>query len=269
MVSDKLNSGVLMLGSLLWDNTKGRKAWREHYFGENFYPNIIDVKVPIRYGRFSQIRGCPTMVLSSEYWKEEKYGTAKFVPFKNQEFQFSELICAARDLSSAEGSSSREFIKGGTTKWCILTCWLNYNMENKESFVDKWSERYFPTLTNELIESFKMNSEDESLINERGCLKMDWPELLTTYDVVLATQTKPRKSECCHCNYLKPNELAEQIFSKPEYFIKNRLNGITTFDDDLIIEVLKSKDLSIFRKNAKKDGCIKSKVDTFIQSFLI
>lgn len=261
-------AGVLILGSLLWDNSKGRKAWREHYFGENFYPNIIDVKVPIRYGRFSKFRGCPTMVLSYEYWDEEKYGTAKFVPFKNQELQFSELICAARDLSSAEGSSSREFIKGGKTKWCILTCWLNGSMKNKESFLNKWSERYSPTLTNGIVENFKMNSEDESLINERGHLKMGWPEILTAYDVVLATQTKPRKSECCQCNYLETNKLAEQIFNKPEYFIKNRLNGITTSDDVSIIEVLKSKDLSIFRKNAKDNGCIKSEVDSFIQSFV-
>ena len=48
---ESYRAGVLILGSLLWDNTKGRKAWREHYFGENFYPHIIDVEVPIRYGQ--------------------------------------------------------------------------------------------------------------------------------------------------------------------------------------------------------------------------
>lgn len=239
MSKEFYRAGVLMIGSLLWDNTKGRKPWREHYFGENFFPNIIDVKVPIRYGRFSQNRGCPTMVLSSEYWKEKKYGTAKFIPFKKQELQFPELICAAKDLSSAEGSSSREFIKGGKIKWCILTCLLNNNMENKDSFVSSWSKKYCPKLTNEFLENFKMNSENESLINEKGFLKIECPTSLSAYEIVLATQTKPRKSQCCQCNYLNPNELASQIFKKPEYFIKNRLNGVTTHDDDLIIEGLK------------------------------
>jgi hypothetical protein len=266
---DKYRAGVLVLGSLFWDNTNGRKAWREHYFGENFNSRVIDVNVPTRYGRYSQGRQCPTMVLSSDFLDNQKFGTAKFIPFKNQKMRFQEMICSARDLSEAEGSASRDLIKGGNTKWCIITCLLNKNLsdEAKENFLSNWVSNYTVPLTDELIRNFKMDSEVSNIINAKGCLQIDWPDSLSNYDFVLATQTKPRKALGDSSDYLNTTDLASQFFEKPEYFVKNKLTGISTPEDLEIIQLLKNKSRLDFRKKAINDGCMEIEIDNFIQAY--
>jgi hypothetical protein len=266
---DKYRSGVLILGSLFWDNSNGRKAWREHYFGENFYSRVIDVNVPTRYGRYSQGRQCPTMVLSSDFLENQKFGTAKFIPFKNPKMGFQEVICSARDLSEAEGSTSRDFIKGGNTKWCIITCLLNNNLSNeaKENFLNNWVSNYNVQLTDELIRNFKMDSEVLNIIDVKGCLQIDWPDSLSNYDFVLATQTKPRRALGDSSGYLHTTDLASQIFERPEYFVKNKLNGIFTPEDFEIIQLLENKSQVDFRKRAINDGCIEIEIDNFIQTY--
>jgi len=260
MSTEFYKAGVLMIGSLLWDNTKGRKPWREHYFGENFYSNIIDVQVPIRYGRYSTGRKCPTMVFSQEFLESKKLGVGKFLPFKNQRMAMSELISAAKDLSEAEGSTSRTFLKGSRTKWCIISYLINdcLSGEKKESFLETWTNNYDQELTSELLDNFKMDSEKKSLIDNQGCLNIEWPEPLSSYDLVLSTQTKPRKTENDSLDYLNTTDLASQFFEKPEYFLKNKLNGISTADDTEIIGQLKNKELNTFRKNAIDNGCLSS-----------
>jgi hypothetical protein len=271
MSSEFYKAGVLIIGSLLWDNSKGRKAWREHYFGENYYPNIIDVKIPIRYGRYSAGRECPTMVFSHDFLKNNKYGLAKFLPFKNNSKSINDLITSARDLSEAEGSTSRKFLKGGNTKWCIITCLLNNQLSKKkaEIFLESWVDNYNQELTSELIDNFKMDSEEQALIDNQGFLKMEWPESLSSFDLVLTTQTKPRRNEeNDSSNYLNTAELASQIFKKPEYFVKNKLSGISTTDDSEIIGELKNNTLSDFKKNAKYNGCLEIEIDRFTQNFM-
>jgi hypothetical protein len=263
-------AGVLVLGSLLWDNSNGRKVWREHYFGENFQSQIIDIKVPTRYGRYSQGRKCPTVVLSSAYLRDQNFGTAKFIPFKNQKMNFQELICSARDLSEAEGSSSRGFVKGGTIKWCIITCLLsnNFDSEEKEHFLDKWADNYTDEITEEFVGIFKMDTEEESIISNKGNLKLKWSDSLSNFDLILATQTKPRKAIHDSSDYLNSTDLASQIFGKPEYFVKNKLNGISTPEDFEIIDVLKGKPTLELRENAINDGCLEIEIDNFIQNYL-
>jgi hypothetical protein len=271
MSTEFYRAGVLMIGSLLWDNTKGRKPWREHYFGENFYPNIIDVQVPIRYGRYSTGRKCPTMVFSQDFLKSEKFGVGKFLPFKNHRMTISELISAAKDLSEAEGSTSRNFLKGGKTKkWCIMSYLINNQLtgDKREAILKNWANNYEQELNSDLLDNFKMNSEKESLIDKQGYLRVEWPKSLLSYDLILTTQTKPRKTKDNCSNYLNTLELASEFFEKPEYFIKNKLNGISTADDTEIIGQLKNKELNTFRKNAIDNGCLEIEVNRFIQSFM-
>ena len=110
-------AGVLIIGSLFWDNSNGRRAWREHTFGENFHQHIRKVQLPLRYGRYSKGRECPTMTYSAEYHKHGKLGSGLVIPFKNRALKASEIICAARELSEAEGPD-RSFIKGNSN-WCV------------------------------------------------------------------------------------------------------------------------------------------------------
>ena len=209
-------------------------------------------------------------MVSQEFLISKKYGVGKFLPFKNHKMSISELVSAARDLSEAEGSSNRNFLKGGKTKWCIISYLINnrLSVDKKEAFLKTWVDNFDEVLTDELLANFKMNSEQDSLIDKQGCLRVEWPESLFSYDFILTTQTKPRKAEGDCSSYLNTPELASQIFKKPEYFVKNKLNGISTAGDSEIIGELKSKTLSTFKKNAKDNGCLEIEIDRFIQNFM-
>ncbi|MEO9885637.1 MAG: hypothetical protein ABJR05_01345 [Balneola sp.] len=202
--------------------------------------------------------------------ESEKFGVGKFLPFKNKKMAMSELISAAKDLSEAEGSTSRTFLKGGRTKWCIISCVINNrsSSEKKDSFLETWTNNYDQELTSELLDNFKMDSEKKSLVDNQGYLRLEWPKSLSSYDLILTTQTKPRKSKDNCSNYLNIPELASEIFEKPEYFIKNKLNGISTDDDTGIICQLKNKEINTLRNNAEENGCLEIEVNRFIQKFM-
>ncbi|MDZ4341070.1 MAG: hypothetical protein U1E51_01365, partial [Candidatus Binatia bacterium] len=58
------NGGVIIIGSLLWDDNKGRKAWRQDYLRPK--DTKIPVPLKIRYGRESESRNCTyTMIFSN------------------------------------------------------------------------------------------------------------------------------------------------------------------------------------------------------------
>jgi hypothetical protein len=121
-----LNGGVLIIGSLFWqddlDQTKKdrlRKKWRSDRL---IMDKSIKVSVPIRYGRFSgsQEKGnlTYTMVFDSSLPKE-KFGKAKAVPFKKSLSNWNELRVEVGALSGAEGTG-KDFIKGDQCLVCLL-----------------------------------------------------------------------------------------------------------------------------------------------------
>lgn len=75
-----LNGGVLIIGSLLWDDKKQtRKDWRKSFLKID---DKVKIPAPIRYGRISTSRCCTfTMVLSQECNDKDKLGKAFFCPF--------------------------------------------------------------------------------------------------------------------------------------------------------------------------------------------
>lgn len=95
-------------------------------------------------------------------------------------------------------------------------------------------------------------------------MDISWPENLNGFDLILTTQTKP--TDC-----FSPKSLASFIYNKPEYFIKNRLNGIYTADDEEVIIILNdlvNKDQKLFEKNAIADGCSTNEISDFLGSTL-
>jgi len=259
-------AGVLIIGSLFWDNTNGRRPWRELFFGENFHQHAVKVPVPIRYGRYSTSRECPTMILSSSYHKEGKLGQGIFLPFQNQKQKVEDIICSAKALSEAEGNANNRFIKGGREKWCVITYLSNPALaEAKQitNFSEKFQAQYDPALAS-IQDQFKCNCESQAVFNEIGSLVIDWPENLNDFDLILATQTKP--TDC-----FSPASMAASFFKKPEYFLKNRLNQIYTVDDDLILSELKKlvvKDKKAFEKNAQSNDCSDLEISNFISEHL-
>lgn len=254
------SSGVVIIGSLFWDKNHGRKAWREFEFGEDMIKNSRSVKVPIRYGRFSKDRKCPTMIFSKDFYDQDKLGTGIFLKFRKQK-SIDDILCSGHNLSESEGERSRTFIKGGSKiKWCVITCWFNPRLEENDDkykeFKNSWVRKYDMDLSL-LSDEFKCNCENSPVFDNTGELKFNWPKELDDIDLILATQPKP--TDC-----FSHETLVDYFFKKPQYFVKNRLSGITTNDDDQVIQRIKKKNIDEFFENAVQNGCVEAEINEFI-----
>jgi hypothetical protein len=107
-----LNGGVLIIGSLFWQNDLDskvkdglREKWRNHRLAIGA---SIDVSVPVRYARFSK-DNVYTMIFDNRL-PAENFGTAKAIPFKKHPSNWKELKYEVEELSSVEGQGQR-FVK--------------------------------------------------------------------------------------------------------------------------------------------------------------
>lgn len=255
----KYKGGVLIIGSLLWD--PDRAEWRQESFGNDFH--AIIVRSPIRYGRYSsgEKRQCPTMVFNYDFEKTGRKGKTKVISFQNAEMTMQEVINAARGLSFAEGSRDDDFIKGDP-KWCILLFQLNpkLNQEKKLYFMQHWVKNYNYAITGKIQDYFRMESEVKAVFDINGELQIEWPIEINHLDFILATQTQPRKTKGDRSDFLNPAEIASQFHARPEYFFKNRLNGIQTSQDDQIISFLRAFDRSTFINNCLAQGLMAEEI---------
>src|SRR5260370_2575590 len=95
-----LQAGVLIIGSLLWDQKKKRPRWRTQRLNE---AAAKPVAVPIRYGRFSDNRQAYTMVFSKLCYRHTHLGQAVIVPFLTPIESFDGLQQEVDFLATAEG----------------------------------------------------------------------------------------------------------------------------------------------------------------------
>ena len=124
----RLNGGVIIIGSLLWqhdlcpaksDNV--RRSWRNTAL---ILDEKILVKLPIRYGRYSK-GSIYTMVFSTRCEKTQRLGTGHVIPFKNNSIEHLDvLICEARMMSKAEGMEGK-FIGGTNQIWATMGILIN------------------------------------------------------------------------------------------------------------------------------------------------
>src|SRR5262245_52210829 len=91
-----LTAGVLIIGSLLWDSEKGRRAWRD---ARLIVPLAQTVTAPIRYGRRSGTRGNSYTMVFSRLCPP---GGAKLVPCSHVISTLQDLIAEAECLWKAE-----------------------------------------------------------------------------------------------------------------------------------------------------------------------
>ncbi len=232
-----------MIGSLFWDKKKGRNKWRQEAFDVKNLENPVKVPLPLRYGRYSEGRKCPTMVLSNEYYKTGKLGRGLVIPFKGEELTVDQIIFHAHSMSLAEGDADSYYLKGDKKKpWCILVCWLNplLDTEKRENFLNAWVDEYGQKLNDKLREKFKIETEQEVVFNEKGELNFEWPDVLKDLDLVIATQTRPRLRVRDYSRYATAEELGTAFKKKAEYFEKNIKSGIYTWDDGVIQKKLEN-----------------------------
>ncbi|WP_430965263.1 hypothetical protein [Spongiimicrobium sp. 2-473A-2-J] len=227
-----LKSGVIVIGSLLWQdylNEKGddiRRSWREEHLDLD---NKIPIKVPIRYGRLSR-SGIATMVYSNRM--KNKLGFAYLIPLKHKINNTEALIEETQALSVAEG------MKGDFTRaWGVLTYLMNeerINPDFKKKIIRVFRQRKNAELD---INQYKVGRE-KSCITKSLKLNIDWVKpirskdlkKLEQFDFLMATATKPKN------RLLTFKEIANGIESDlgREYFINNIKNGIVTQEDFII-----------------------------------
>ena len=239
-----MKGGILIIGSLFWDNNQGekinfRKTWRNKRLN---IKDKIHVKAPIRYGRTGLNKETYTMVFSSEIDKDEKFGTAYVVPFKNIEIKsFKGILNQARFLSEAERSNNKKLCKGNVDKWCTIGILFNPNFDSvkKNKILKKWEKSI--RKDDGLIDHLDYCIEPEqSILSNKGEILINWlnpvdinkKKELNSFDFIIATCTKQDLKKYPKSELLKETFLND----KRKYFYKNIENGITTFQDREILK---------------------------------
>ena len=225
----KFKGGVLIIGSLIWEESALRKKWRN----ENLdLDKQIKVKLPIRYGRISQTRNCTfTMVFSSDC--KTKLGQGIFLPFK-KDYSIEQIIKQGKLMIEAEHNRVVDFDRFNWG-WGCLGIITNPKIEFEiEKF---WKAKYGNGFN---PDDYKIKDE-ESIVLQSGKFNFDWPTELNEYAFAIGTATKPNID-----TYPSPDKIAERMVVNEydEYFRKNLELGINTFQDkdiELKIKELKLK----------------------------
>ena len=218
--------GVLIIGSLYWDNEPPRPEWRAERLD---CMNHEYVKAPIRYGRQSVRRGNSYTMVFSPGLGVDELGTAIAVPCGSEDLiEEAKWLWAAEDKSS-DGSTGR--ISAGFGCVALLE---NPDLRLPEEVREKWTERV--ACQPGYGKLVRVNGEDD-VVDASGFLKIDWPRTVAgpplEWNALLATANSPKGSR--H-GYPSPQQIAD-AWSTPkgceevDYFWKNRRDGITTHQD--------------------------------------
>ena len=226
--------GVLIIGSLLWDPE--RDAWRSRL-------RDVDephrVRVPIRYGRFSERRQSYTMVLSPDL-DESCFGHAVAIQCKSQD-----IVEEAKCLWAAERKKDGDC--GVSASWGCVGLLLN--TDSKTLPAEQPSHwRDFVNECGERRSNYEALATAGAGVDQEGILTIDWPKLdagpTLPFDALLATATKPRARGSGRPS---PQDIAAEwktTNGKQEvsYFWNNRKHRILTCQDDDIAKHLPDSD---------------------------
>ena len=252
-----LTGGVIIIGSLLWEdhlnnilpiNNYIRNNWRKYHI-ENI--SKIMVKLPIRYGRCSD-RNIFTMVFSNncQRYKRTRLGTGYIYQFKtNPITNFKQIICEARAMSIAEGMNGN-FWGGNRDIWGNMGILFNTSKIEKiikNEILCKWAKEFFDNNGNSKMGNFKFSNERPCLTN-KGELTIKWVEpvdekdsnQVSNFDFLIATATVPNHKVNNYDKYPEYDVIANSVKSDTDryYFINNVLSGISTFQDNKILNEL-------------------------------
>ena len=227
-----LRGGVIIIGSLLWDNKVNRQKWRKNDLCSK---NQFKVYIPIRYGRYSCKRKIYTMVFSNNcYLKRYGLGTGWVLPIKAKINLFSELKEEAKKMGEAEG-----FNNGFSGDWGSVALLLNPNKIIDDSIKEEWGKFMSDKIPKYFLSDKKIKSE-KFPIDPNGFLAIRWPEEVTPknkiekHDFLIATVTNPT---LINGKYPTAYQIADMMKEEKyyDYFCKNRKYEITTFQDERIL----------------------------------
>ncbi len=256
---NKIKGGVIIMGSLFWENEKNcvagkekdsraRRRWRELNLDLSKKQNI---RVPIRYGRFSgkeNRENTYTMVLSREYLK--RLGTALVVPF-NRVFSIKEkgkIREQIKRLARVEG------IQKGKEKvlaknWSAVTIWINPKSNYFNEIRNYWQKHIIGSCFNYGYTGKNYEWSDGSLLDDSFQLQLP---IETNFDFLLCTYILPKfkegdddRNRTINKNQGYPDvktigqAIADSGYST--YFCQNRVSEIVTTDDDKIFKHISIK----------------------------
>jgi hypothetical protein len=218
-----LRAGVIILGSLLWDNAD-REEWRRQRID---ITAALQVRLPIRYGRLSgkQRSHTHTMVLSRLCYRHLELGVGYVAPCHTPIGNVNDLMQEAHELAAAEGMN----------KWTWGAVGVLTNPESKvpTEILAAWKRH----ATGQLLQCHLFTHHPKSehaVLSQDGILRMRWPRLADTgapadFDLLLATPTALKSAG----SYPTVKELGERYARQDYslYFVKNVRHGIRTAQD--------------------------------------
>ncbi len=245
----ELRIGILIVGALYWDgqicpascDQDCRKCYR-HRWRENRL-KIEDasvVKVPIRYGRRSKLRG--NTYSSIVFDRTSKLGEALSVPCINTVHSSADLIDEAMHMWSAEMNGDNKSMQI-SANWGCSALLLNPECRAEDKIANAviagWAAR---------VEEERINYENCRSVDKNGLLLIDWPIRADgqplELDLLLATANRP--------DTILPSEkdVAQSFFEDDlrnvSYILRNHRSGIRTAYDTGIfahIEELKAENI--------------------------
>jgi hypothetical protein len=242
----ELRAGIIIIGSLIWDQTATRKAWRT----ELDIAKKVLVELPIRYGRKSRQdgvrKGTYTMVFSNDVADEPGQGLV--VPIKKLIMSEEELRDQVLKLSDAEGISSQTISK----EWGTVSVAINPFLEDKrKNEIETMWSRVINTFINQnnylgpIYNNFGEGNEPRSITHDLK-LNTNLETLFrqcTGLEILLATSNAIRLDDGGTNRYPTPKQIAAAIYKNnySDYFLSNRLYSIKTFEDEKIGKILKYK----------------------------
>jgi hypothetical protein len=241
-----LRGGVLIIGSLLWDDNSVRTQWRAQRLNGK---NVKAVPVPIRYGRFSkQNRVAYTMVFSRLCYRHKELGQGVIVPFARSIATFDDLRQEAEFLAAAEGMN-------GNWEWGAVGLLTNAPSKFPADFLGQWTAYFREKSAG--YQAFVGHTRSEApTISPDGFLKLNWPlsrKDSMKYDFLLATPTKARiQNDYNLKRYPRPKEIAALVPTDgTRYYINNVLKGIRTSEDAAIWKAVTKLDHDFAAKSAR------------------
>ena len=240
---ETIRVGVLIIGSLYWDEEEPRRKWRQDRLAESEKKRV---RAPIRYGRLSRSRGCSyTMVFSKQLDPPDmpdRRGWAYAVPCKVPVNSVDDLVTEARLLWRAEGGEEGRI----SAKWGCVALLENPERPMPDKLRTGWTENIrregcYAALNSAVGET--------TVVNNEGFLTTSWPGADADSDLVvdalLATATDPT---LVRGDYPSVSEIAAAWNAQDgdnydryvRYFRQNRRCGIHTFQDGKIEQALRS-----------------------------
>ena len=184
--------GVLIIGSLYWDDCKIREEWRCDRLQMD---GATHVNAPIRYGRRSSSRGFSfTMVFSMNLVRQNLFGRAIVVPCKTPAHSDKDLIEEAQHLWAAESKKNETNCISTCAGWGRVVLLKNPHRAISSDVLSGWTQHV--SVEGHYSKPLITARDEKAVVDQCGFLKIPWPKsedgMDLELDALLATATNPK-----------------------------------------------------------------------------